>query len=275
MHKPVIAIVGPGRAGSTFARALKAAGYHVAAIAGRDPEHARELADEVTARAVDTTAGAAALADLALLAVPDDVIGSVAGTLAHAEMDWHGKSVVHLSGAQDRSVLQPVERLGARVGVFHPLQTFRKSKAATHNLPGTLFGIDADPDLRPQLEEIANDLGGESFDLTGVNRPVYHAAAVLVANYTITLLAEATALMEEAGLDRKTAYRGLTRLLLGSTTNSREVDDPADALTGPAARGDTGTIARHLRALGGDPTLQEIYRLMADRTRLLARKEDK
>ncbi|HYM50524.1 MAG TPA: Rossmann-like and DUF2520 domain-containing protein [Candidatus Limnocylindrales bacterium] len=275
MNKPTIAIVGPGRAGSTLARALRSAGYHVAAIAGLHPEHVRELAFELTARPVETPAAAAALAELTILAVPDDRIGLVAQTLSQGGVDLAGKSVVHLSGAQDRTVLDAVKLRGASVGVFHPLQTFRKAPEATHNLPGTLFGIDADPPLREQLEAIARDLGGEPFDLAGVNRPVYHAAAVLVANYAITLLAEATALMEEAGIDRKTAYRGLTRLLLGSSRNSQQVDDPAQALTGPAARGDAGTVARHLRALGGDPELQEIYRLMAERTTSLARKEER
>ena len=275
MTRPTIAIVGPGRAGSTLARALQAAGYHVAAIAGRHPDHARELAYEVTARPVATPAAAAALADLTILAVPDDAIAEVARSLAGAEGDWSGKRVVHLSGAQDRAVLEPLAARGAKTGVFHPLQTFRKAPQATRNLPGTLVGIDADPPLRAELERMADDLRAEPFDLAGVNRPVYHAAAVLVANYAITLLAEATALMEEAGVDRKTAYRGLTRLLLGSTTNSLAVDDPVEALTGPAARGDAGTIARHLRALGGDPELQQIYRLMADRTTSLAQKEEK
>jgi predicted short-subunit dehydrogenase-like oxidoreductase (DUF2520 family) len=275
MNRPTIAIVGPGRAGSTLARAFTAAGYQVAAIAGRHPEHARDLAFEVTARPVDAPAAAARLARLTILAVPDDVIGSVARELARGDLPWNEKDVVHLSGAQDRAILGPLKDRGASTGVFHPLQTFRKAPEAVHNLPGTLFGIDADPPLTETLEQAARDLGGEPFDLSGVNRPVYHAAAVLVANYAITLLAEATALMEEAGVDRTIAYRGLTRLLLGTASNSAQVDDPAAALTGPASRGDTGTIARHLKALAGDPELQTIYRLMADRTLTLAHKEDK
>ena len=275
MDRPTIAIVGPGRAGSTLARALTASGYYVAAVAGRHPEHARALAYEVTARPVSTPAAAAALAELVILAVPDDAIAGVAGALAAAEMAWEGKQVVHLSGAQDRTALDPLRARGAQTGVFHPLQTFRKAPDSVRNLPGTLIGVDADPPLRGRLVDLARDLRGEPFDLAGVNRPVYHAAAVLVANYAITLLAEATSLMEEAGVDRKTAYRGLTRLLLGSASNSLAVDDPAQALTGPAARGDRGTIERHLKALGGDPELQEIYRLMAARTTSLSKKEDR
>jgi predicted short-subunit dehydrogenase-like oxidoreductase (DUF2520 family)/catechol 2,3-dioxygenase-like lactoylglutathione lyase family enzyme len=269
-HKPTIAIVGPGRAGSTLARALSAAGYHIAAVSGRHPEHVQELAREMTARACQTAADAARLAQLTILAVPDDAIASVTRELATAVPSLDGGSVVHLSGARDRAVLTPLADRGIQTGVFHPLQTFTKARDAARNIPGSLFGIDADRLLQGTLVRMVQDLRAEPFDLQGIDRSLYHAAAVLVANYAITLLAEATALMEEAGLDRQTAYRGLTRLLLGSAMNSLRVSDPEDALTGPAARGDTQTIERHLVALKSDPQLRDLYQVLAGRTLRLA-----
>src|ERR671927_1135172 len=124
MQKPTIAIIGPGRAGSALARALKPAGYDVAAIGGRNPENVQNLADELGAKAFKTVAGAIDSADLTILAVPDDVIAPLAGELPDSLCSAAGKSVVHLSGAQDRSPLEPLRKLGMRTGVFHPLQTF-------------------------------------------------------------------------------------------------------------------------------------------------------
>jgi predicted short-subunit dehydrogenase-like oxidoreductase (DUF2520 family)/catechol 2,3-dioxygenase-like lactoylglutathione lyase family enzyme len=271
-HKPTIAIVGPGRAGSTLARALLASGYHIAAVAGRHPEHVQELAAEVTARPVQTAADAVRLAQLTILAVPDDSILAVAAELAEAAASaLKGRSVVHLSGARDRAPLAALSGRGAQTGVWHPLQTFTKARDAVRNIPGSLFGVDADPPLRDTLTRMVEELHGEAFDLRGVDRSLYHAAAVLVANYSITLQAEATALMEEAGLDRQTAYRGLTRLLLGSAMNSLKVEQPQDALTGPAARGDTETVKRHVEALSSDPQLRDLYQTLAARTIRLAR----
>ncbi|TMB72352.1 MAG: DUF2520 domain-containing protein [Chloroflexi bacterium] len=254
MQKPTIAIIGPGRAGSALGRALHGAGYTIAAIGGRNPDNVRNLAEELGARACQSPATTIDVADLTLVAVPDDVILPLATDMVESLCSAAGHAVVHLSGAQD-------------------LQTFRRGPEAVQNVVGTYFGIDADQPLRDQLTQLARDLRGHPFDLTGVNLALYHAAAVFAANYPITLLAEAIALAAEAGLDAETARQGLTTLLAGAVNNLRDLP-PADAITGPALRGDEGTIKRHLEALKGDSELQRLYQLLADRTKLLNPKKE-
>ena len=274
MQKPTIAIIGPGRAGSALGRALHSAGYTVAAIGGRNPDNVRNLADELGARACQSPATTIDLADLTILAVPDDVILLLATDMADSLCSAAGRSVVHLSGAQDRKPLRPLaQQAGLRTGVFHPLQTFRRGAQAVQNVAGTYFGIDADAPLRDQLAQVATDIQGHPFDLIGVDRALYHAAAVFAANYSMTLLAEAIALAGEAGLNEQTAQRGMTMLLAGAVNNLKDLA-PADAITGPASRGDEGTIQRHLAALKDDPAAQRLYQLLADRTKLLARKKN-
>jgi predicted short-subunit dehydrogenase-like oxidoreductase (DUF2520 family) len=274
MQKPTIAIIGPGRAGSALGRALHTAGYTIAAIGGRNPDNVRNLADELGAKACQSPATTIDLADLTILAVPDDVILPLAGDMVDSLCSAAGKAAVHLSGAQDRSALRPLaERGSLRTGVFHPLQTFRRGPEAVQNVAGTYFGIDADAPLRDQLTQLARDLHGHPFDLTRVDRALYHAAAVFAANYPITLLAEAIALAAEAGLDGETARQGMTTLLAGAVNNLRDLA-PADAITGPASRGDQGTIDRHLQALKNDPELQRLYQLLADRTKELNPKKE-
>jgi predicted short-subunit dehydrogenase-like oxidoreductase (DUF2520 family) len=268
MNRPTIAIIGPGRAGSALARALRTAGYVIAAVNGRNPDNARQLATELNAKTTATAAGALDLADLTILAVPDEVIAPLAREIAQSLCASDGKSAVHLSGAQDRAPLATLKAAGVRTGVFHPLQTFRKDPDAVKNIPGSVIGIDADSPLHDLLTRAASDIGGEPFDLSGVDRVRYHAAAVLVANYTVTLLAEAEALAQSAGLDRERAHDGLLRLLSGTVNNLRATT-PKEALTGPAARGDDGTVQRHLDALADDRPLQQIYALLAQRSRRL------
>jgi len=274
MQKPTIAIIGPGRAGSALGRALHGAGYSIAAIGGRNPDNVRNLAEELGARACQSPATTIDMADLTLVAVPDDVILPLATDMVESLCSAAGHAVVHLSGAQGRSALRPLAQQGSlRTGVFHPLQTFRRGPEAVQNVAGTYFGIDADQPLRDQLTQLARDLKGHPFDLTGVNLALYHAAAVFAANYPITLLAEAITLAAEAGLDAETARQGLTTLLAGAVNNLRDLP-PADAITGPALRGDEGTIKRHLEALKGDSELQRLYQLLADRTKLLNPKKE-
>ena len=269
MQKPTIAIIGPGRAGSALGRALHQAGYTIAAIGGRNPDNVRNLADELGARACQSPATTIDLADLTILAVPDDVILPLATDMVDSLCSSAGKAAVHLSGAQDRNALRPLaQQASLRTGVFHPLQTFRRGPEAVQNVAGTYFGIDADGPLREQLVQLARDLRGYPFDLAGVDRALYHAAAVFAANYPITLLAEAIALAAQAGLADETARHGMTTLLAGAVNNLRGLA-PAEAITGPAARGDQGTIDRHLEALKRDPELQRLYQLLADRTKEL------
>ena len=269
MQKPTIAIIGPGRAGSALGRALHSAGYPITAIYARRPERGQLLAAELSARLTRTPEGALDLADLTLLAVPDDVIRPLAGDLAGAQCAGAGKAVVHLSGAQDRTPLLPLRQAGLSTGVFHAVQTFKTGADTVRNVPGTLFGVDADEPLASTLRAMATALGGEPFDLRGVDRARYHAAAVLVANYPVTLLAEAKALMAKAGVPGAIAQRALLQLLRG-TLNNLNGGEPQEALTGPAVRGDAQTIERHLAVLSGDPELQQLYRRLADRTVTLA-----
>ena len=138
MQKPTIAIIGPGRAGSALGRALRSAGYPIAAIGGRNPDNVRNLAQELGARACQSPATAIDLADLTILAVPDDVILSLATDMVDSLCSAAGRSVVHLSGAQDRAALRPLaEQASLRTGVFHPLQTFRRGPQAAQNVAGT------------------------------------------------------------------------------------------------------------------------------------------
>jgi predicted short-subunit dehydrogenase-like oxidoreductase (DUF2520 family) len=270
MQKPTIAIIGPGRAGSALGRALHTAGYTIAAIGGRNPDNVRNLAVELGARACQSPATTIDVADLTILAVPDDVILPLATDMVESLCSAAGHAAVHLSGAQDRGALGPLAQQGSlRTGVFHPLQTFRRGPQAVQNVAGTYFGIDADQPLRDQLIQLARDLQGHPFDLTGVDLALYHAAAVFAANYPVTLLAEAIALAADAGLDPETARQALTTLLAGAVNNLRDLA-PADAITGPASRGDEGTIERHMAALKRDPELQRLYQLLADRTKLLS-----
>src|SRR2546428_2637112 len=269
MQNPTIAIIGPGRAGSALGRALHGAGYAIAAIFARRPERGQLLAAELGARLTRTPEGALDLADLTILAVPDDVIGPLAGDLAGAQCAGAGRAVVHLSGAQDRTPLLPLQQAGLRTGVFHAVQTFKTGADTVRNIPGTLFGIDADEPLAGTPRTMATALGGEPFDLRGVDRARYHAAAVFVANYPVTLLAEAKALMDRAGVPGATAQRALLQLLRG-TLNNLNGGEPQEALTGPAVRGDAQTIERHLRVLKDDPALRQLYGRLTDRTLALA-----
>ena len=240
-----IGIIGSGRLGTALSSALVAAGYTRIHPASR------------ATGSIDAIVEACALV---LLAVPDRAIGSLAETLA-----WRaGQGIVHCSGALGLDVLVAATAQGATAGCLHPLQTFPSAStpaADAARFRGITCGVEGASPLGDLLEGIASDLGARSVRLEGVDRARYHAAAVLVSNDVAALMAAGTRAWTQAGLPEDAARESLAPLLLSAASNVARLP-LAEALTGPVARGDTGTVARHLAALAGDPDLSAVYRAL-------------
>ena len=227
------------------------------AVSSRSQTSAQRLAEQVPdCKAFDTNQSTADNADLIFITTPDDTIAQVA-----SQVKWHsGQSVVHSSGAESTSILAPAKRLGAKVGAFHPLQTFASVKEATENIPGSTFAIEAEEPLLGTLKEIATALDSDFIELKADDKVIYHAAAVIACNYMVTLVKLATDLWETFDVPRPQAIRALMPLLRGTLHNIETVGMP-NCLTGPIARGDSGTIEKHLSALRKvKPELLSVYR---------------
>ena len=254
---PALAIIGAGRAGSALAIAAHDAGYRVAAVASRRGEMAARLASTVGARAVATPLAAVSAADLTLLAVPDGAISTVAASIAASGVSLQGRGIVHLGARFGPEVIASLRITGAEVGVLHPLQALAGPDSASL-LEGAFFRVDAGGLLRQRLLALIAALRATPLHIDPAHAPLYHAAAVLAGNAPLALLAEASRLLEAAGLNAETAHAALAALLEGAAHNARRAG-PAAALTGPVARGDQGAIAAHLDALAGYPDARDLY----------------
>ncbi|MDQ6847938.1 MAG: DUF2520 domain-containing protein [Candidatus Dormibacteraeota bacterium] len=256
-----LAFIGTGRAGSALATALHDAGHRIAAVHSRTPAHAAQLAESTGAEVVPTALAAVRAADVTFATVPDGEIGRVAATVAATGGALRGRAVVHCSATHGPEVLAALRLTSAQVGSFHPLQALAGASSAPL-LRGSSFAVEAEEPLRSTLLGLVADLGGHALDVPADGRALYHAAAVLVGNAPLALLARATRLLEEAGVARADAHRALVALLAGSISNARE-GGPASALTGPVVRGDAATVGRHLDVLNADPNARELYRRLA------------
>lgn len=247
-----IAIVGIGAAGTALARALAAHGARIVALGTRNlasngPAHA--LATILPgAVGVLPPEEAAANGDLVLLTVPDDAIAPVA-----RQIPWHAAQVVaHLSGSQGAEILAPVAERGAVPAALHPLMTFPRANpdepvsALFTRLAGATWAIEADDaSARAHLERIVTALGGHAITLPPGARVPYHLAAVFAANYVVALLAASATLWETFGGTSDDAVRALLPLVRAAVDRLAS-DGLPDALSGPLARGDVGTLAAHL-----------------------------
>ena len=230
------------------------AGWNVQAVAGRSREAAQEAAARIgPAVRVCTPAEAAASAKLILLTVSDDAIEETASRLADQGAFARGAVVAHCSGALSSHALLPAAMAATcPLGSMHPLQTFPTVDTALAKLPGTYFFCEGDDAAVAVLEQLARDIGGKPVRIAPEAKTLYHAAAVIACNYLVSLLDAALTIEEAAGISRSTARAALGPLVRATVENALSMG-PVEALTGPIARGDAGTIQRHIEALGELP----------------------
>lgn len=262
-ERPVVGIVGAGAVGLALGIALDRAGWPVGAVASRDPDRRERFRSHVgSARGF---AEAAALVDdveLVILAVPDDVVASLAASLRL----YAGQAMVHTSGLLGAEVLFPALAAGSQAGAFHPLVAFADLDRALAALHGATIAIEGDEDLAAHLADMAEAIGGTPVRLAPGSKAAYHAAAVLAAGGLTALLDTIREVAAAVGLDEEGALRIYLPLVEQTIANARAMGIAA-ALTGPATRGDAGTIGAHLAALAtGAPDSLPVYRALLARS---------
>ena len=240
-----LGFIGAGTVGTALAVRLSRQDYPVAAVSSRSQSSSERLAQAVGGCPVFADGqGVADAAELVFITTPDGAIPQVA-----AQVQWHaGQSVVHCSGADSAAVLEAARRMGAGVGCIHPLQTFASIEQAIENVPGSTFAVEAEEPLLGVLKGIAEDLEGSWVVLKPEDKVLYHTAAVMACNYMVTLVKLATDLWQTFNVPTDTATKALLPLIQGTIRNIEAVGLP-QCLTGPVARGDTGTINKHIDAL--------------------------
>jgi len=256
-------VLGAGRAGRGLARALRLGGVDVTGLHGR---HAGDPDDRATVGALPDTIGGASTV---LVTVRDAQLDAALRELGRAPLRADAV-VLHASGSADPPALDELRSLGHAAGTFHPLVPLSDPARAPALLRDAWIGLDGDDAARARGRALADALGAHTLDIPAGRKPLYHAAAVLVSNFPPVLLALGERAMADAGLPRDLARRALLPLWTAAADNARAATFPA-SLTGPAVRGDVDTVRANMEALAGDPTAQEVYRVMTDAIRELTR----
>jgi predicted short-subunit dehydrogenase-like oxidoreductase (DUF2520 family) len=229
-----VAIVGDGRLGTAFARALIVDGtLSVAGPFGRGAEPPS--------------------CDVVLLCVPDGEIADVAAAIAP------GALVGHCSGATGLEPLHPHEAFS-----LHPLMTVTEAGA---DFSGATAAIDAtSPRAFAAAEELARALQMRTIRVEAEDRPAYHTAASMASNFLVTLEAAAEQIGAGAGLEREMLVP-----LVRATVDNWATLGGRRALTGPIARGDEITVTRQRNTvIERAPELLPLFDALTTATRMLA-----
>lgn len=247
-------VVGTGAVGRAFEAALGDLGWKVRTIARCDGEPRR----------LEALRGCG----LVLVCVPDRAIGEAAEALAASLGERAAMPVVlHTSGFHGTGPLAPVSGRGCAVGALHPIASVPRGALGAGALGGATFAFSGDAAARAAALSMVHALGGTLLDVGEEQRTRYHAACALLSNGLVALCDAVWEELGEAGVARADVLGALLRSTL---TSSAEAAQPAQALTGPASRGDAEVVAAHLGALA-DPGTREVYRLLSRRMVAMAR----
>lgn len=187
---------------------------------------------------------------LYLFTVADNALESVVSRIGSG----HKGIFAHTSGTLPASIFSSVT---SDYGVFYPLQTFSKGRIV--DIEGVPVFVEGNnPDTLSTLESIAGRLSSSVTVVDDSMRKVLHVAGVMSCNFTNHLLSLTEQLLVKNGMSLDAV-----KPLVAETLQKSMAISPHDAQTGPARRGDTGVIARHIELLEQNGFDGDIYKILS------------
>lgn len=244
-----IVLIGSGNVATHLGQAL-ARHHKIAQVFSRNIENARQLAAMTACNnATDDLTELISDADLYLISVTDDAIEGILDATEKINSGiW-----AHTSGSTPMCIFTGKKK---RFGVFYPLQTFSKMKEVDVNRVSMLIE-GCNDEVTEELKAVAKSISTEVSLVDSKGRADLHVAAVFACNFVNYMWVMADELLQKHNLNISAMMP-----LLEETLNKLKEMSPEAAQTGPARRGDTKVIDRHLQSLAGAP--REVYKLVSD-----------
>ncbi len=254
-----VGIIGAGRVGAVLGSALRAAGHAIVGATAISQESRDRVDALLPGVPIATPQEVVERSELVLLTVPDDALASVVQGLADLGGWQPGQIVVHTSGAYGADILAPARGLGAIPVAIHPAMTFTGTSLDLSRLEGATFAVTAPSPVLPIGQALVVEIGGEPVVVEESARGLYHAALAHGANHLVVLVAQAADMLAQAGIAHPghTLAPLLHAALDGALRHADGTADPISALTGPVARGDSGTVAKHLETIAQYATQED------------------
>lgn len=254
-----LALVGPGKVGSSVARWLIARGASLVVVARKSAATLPRWAKAAGARAAVLDELATADCDALLMAVPDGAVEAVVALLAARPQ---AAVALHTSGLLSAEALAALRQAGSAVGGLHPLRAFPRPQPSPALASRTFFALQGDAQAVAMAARLASALDAPHAEVPGDARALYHLAATWAAGGSVVLLGAAVDLHARAGIDAAAAP-GLAELARGALAAIADPAAPIASLTGPLARGEATYLAQLATLREAHPALHPLAVLVA------------
>ncbi len=245
-----ISIIGSGNVATNLAQAFDRAGHDILQVISANSERAKQLANCFGAYYGNSISSVDLNADFIIICVNDESYFNVL-----EELPKGLKPIIcHTSGPVSMDVISDY---APNFGVFYPLQSLRKEKYIDF-LDVPIFIEGNSTNVRENLMNLADTISNKISEVSSVEREKYHLAAVFANNFTNLMYTLSHKYLEDESLD----FQNLIPIIK-ETANRLADDKPESWQTGPAKRGDTAIMQKHIDMLE-DPRLKEIYKQLSD-----------
>ena len=210
-------------------------------------------------------------ADIYLIGTADDRLLDCCLSVLSAGLVVPGNIVFHCSGATRSDELGSLKDSGATIASVHPVKSFADPRKSVQTFAGTFCGTEGDIAAVEVLSRAFEAIGARMFSIDPEHKEIYHAASVFSCNYLTALLEIGLQAYAKAGISRNTALSVMAPIVRETVENVLELDT-AQALTGPIARGDYGTVSKQIEALNAwQPDYRDLYQRLGNIALELAR----
>jgi predicted short-subunit dehydrogenase-like oxidoreductase (DUF2520 family) len=241
-----ISIIGSGNIATYFATSFYNAGCTIHQIVSEKVNRASALAAKVNAQVVVDLLGLDPDIDALIIAIPDDDIKKL-----QLKMDT---TVIHCSGTNS---LQSIAMFSKNIGCIWPIYSITKHHLPT--IPNIPIVINYNNDSsKKTIEYLANILSTSVTVLQDDQKQIAHLTATITNNFSNHLFTIGQHICSQHQIPFS-----LLIPILELTIQKLNTSLPSQNQTGPALRGDDGTMHTHYQLLKFDADLQQLYQLMS------------
>lgn len=245
-----ICIIGAGNLAWSLIPALQQAGYHINQLISRSENSLILYADTYGISSFSTEIQELHPdVDMILLTINDQAIDDVIEQLPNTNA-----ILLHHSGTTPLASLQ---RFFPRTGVLYPLQSFTRHRSIT--LGEVPLFWEGTPTSSLMIRHMAESLSSRVYYFSSAQRLRLHAAAVWINNFTNLMYRIGDSMLLQDGTVDFTVFEPMIREHIDKILTS----SPQESQTGPAIRGDSITIRKHLDLMQDQPQLRDLYLLLS------------
>ncbi|NTW71424.1 MAG: DUF2520 domain-containing protein [Eubacteriaceae bacterium] len=243
-----IGFIGAGKVGTALGIYFTKKGLSVTGYFSRS-ESSSQLASTLTGTAAfEDMESLVQSSKVIFITTGDDQISNIVDLLRISSELSKEHTLIHTSGALSTDIFDPLGKIGCGLCSLHPIMTFSESLKASENLSETKFTLEGNIQGNEQAQKLLDTTNNQFFIIPKESKILYHAAACVLSNYLVTLIDSGFAMLQGAGINKENIAAAFMPLI-SATFSNIEKSGTVNSLTGPLARGDENTIAKHMLAI--------------------------